>query len=333
MSPLSVCDLPPPPAGCRGWPWTSESSLCWGAERKLPSITVVTPSFNQGQYIEACIRSVLLQGYPNLEFIVQDGGSTDGTLEVLRRYEPWLTRWHSGPDRGQYDAINRGFEGSGGQVMAYLNSDDMLMPDSLRAVGDIFQACPDVEWLTTRILCVYSSRGALVECVPVEGFSRARFRQGCYLGGTSQFIQHIQQESTFWTRSLWERAGGAFRADLNYAGDLEAWGRFFDYADLYAVSLPLGGNRVQPEQKTANMMAYTEEGLKVLGGDMQRTDGSGRSGGRSPSVHKRMIRAFARRMGITSDDVPTVSPEDRTIHGIYFNARAGEWVRTASIHD
>ena len=104
----SLHDLPPAPAGKTGWPWTAEGTrqppgMPGGGE--WPLISIVTPSFNQGDYLEATIRSILLQGYPNLETIVMDGGSTDGSVAIIQRYAPWLAHWETGPDGGQYAAI------------------------------------------------------------------------------------------------------------------------------------------------------------------------------------------------------------------------------------
>ena len=100
-----------------------------------PRITIVTPSFNQGQYIEDTIKSVLLQGYPNLEYIIVDGGSTDGTVEIIRKYEPWISYWESTPDRGQADALNKGFARATGRICAYINSDDYYLPGAFEYVA------------------------------------------------------------------------------------------------------------------------------------------------------------------------------------------------------
>jgi glycosyltransferase involved in cell wall biosynthesis len=138
MSGASLAELPVAPAGKSGWPWTSQTpelpplrpdGSAW------PRISIVTPSYNQGDFIEETIRSVLLQGYPNLEYIVIDGGSTDQTIDVIRRYEKWLTHWASEKDRGQSHAVNKGLARATGELFNWINSDDLLLPGALTAIG------------------------------------------------------------------------------------------------------------------------------------------------------------------------------------------------------
>lgn len=133
--PPALGDLPPPPPGRTGWPWT-ESHPAPESDTPWPRIVVVTPSLNQAPFLEETIRSVLLQGYPALEYHVLDGGSDDGSLEILRRYEPFLTGWRSRPDGGQAAAIAEGFRASGGALLAWLNSDDVYLPGALLHVGE-----------------------------------------------------------------------------------------------------------------------------------------------------------------------------------------------------
>src|SRR5947207_6789592 len=132
-------DLPAPPSGRKGWPWTEATPKA--PEKSTPNfswprISIVTPSFNQGQFIEETIRSVLLQGYPNLEYIIIDGGSTDNTVGVIKKYEPWLAYWVSEKDRGQCDAINKGFARATGDIFAWLCSDDVYAPGALRRIAE-----------------------------------------------------------------------------------------------------------------------------------------------------------------------------------------------------
>ncbi len=124
-------ELPPPPNGKSGFPWTQESELNSKGEleaEQYPRLSIVTPSFNQGQFIEETIRSVLLQNYPNLEYIVIDGGSTDGTKQILAKYSGWISYWTSETDRGQTHALNKGMQLASGEVLAYINSDDYYLP-------------------------------------------------------------------------------------------------------------------------------------------------------------------------------------------------------------
>jgi GT2 family glycosyltransferase len=148
-----LSDLPPAPAGKNGWPWTVEST---GVPDKMPDgrpwprISIVTPSYNQGRFIEECIRSVLLQGYPSLEYIIIDGGSTDETVEIIKKYEPWLTYWESEPDRGQSHAINKGLAKSTGQLFNWHNSDDVLVPDSLATMVRAMAKYPQAGYVHGR---------------------------------------------------------------------------------------------------------------------------------------------------------------------------------------
>lgn len=136
-------DLPPPARGRTGWPWTVEPPALQSSDDVTwPKITIVTPSYNQVQFAEATLRSVLLQGYPKVEYLVFDGGSTDGTAEVIARYGAWLDWSESERDRGQSHAINKGFERATGQIVAWLNTDDRYLPGTLHAVARQYLSHP-----------------------------------------------------------------------------------------------------------------------------------------------------------------------------------------------
>ena len=143
----TLAELPLPPSGKAGWPWTEESPQQSGATsdgRRWPRVSIVTPSYNQGRFIEEAIRSVLLQGYSNLEYILIDGGSDDGTVNIVRKYEPWLTYWVSQRDRGQSDALRKGFKKARGDLFGWINADDLLAPSALRIVAVAYARNPEL---------------------------------------------------------------------------------------------------------------------------------------------------------------------------------------------
>jgi glycosyltransferase involved in cell wall biosynthesis len=137
----TLAELPSPPPDKTGWPWTVETPPLPPARpdgSAWPRISIVTPSYNQGQFIEETIRSVLLQGYPDLEYMIIDGGSTDQSVEIIRKYEPWLTYWVSEKDRGQSHAISKGLDNSNGEIFQWINSDDLLLSGTLLSVATAF---------------------------------------------------------------------------------------------------------------------------------------------------------------------------------------------------
>jgi glycosyltransferase involved in cell wall biosynthesis len=129
----------PSPGKRTGWPWVGELNQPMEGKKSWPKISIVTPSYNQGKFIEETIRSVILQNYPNLEYIIIDGGSTDETLEIIKKYEPWISYWESKPDKGQTHAINKGFQRCTGEIFNWLNSDDYLEPNILFFLASKFQ--------------------------------------------------------------------------------------------------------------------------------------------------------------------------------------------------
>jgi glycosyltransferase involved in cell wall biosynthesis len=202
--------------------------------REWPRIAFVTPVLNNVRHIEATIRSVLAQDYRNLDYFVVDGGSTDGTVDVIREYEGQISGWISEPDNGMYEAINKGFARTSGEIMGWISGTDMLHPGGLRVVASVFRDLPEVEWINGRP-SIFSEDGMTVSVYPVPRWSRYRF-----LAGANQCIQ---QEGTFWRRSLWDRAGGYVDASRRFMSDFELWVRFFRHARLYSVDALTGGYR------------------------------------------------------------------------------------------
>lgn len=199
-----------------------------------PRITLVTPVRNGSAYLEDTIRSVVSQGYPNLEYIVVDGESTDGTAGIIRKYEAHISLWFSQPPSGVYAALNAGFSRSTGEIMGWLNASDMMHMRSLFVVGSVFNTFPEVDWITGRPTS-FNAEGLTTGVEPLPRWSRT-----CYLAGANRYIQ---QESTFWTRRLWDRAGGELSTGCGVAADCELWVRFFRYARLYPVDSLIGGYR------------------------------------------------------------------------------------------
>jgi len=199
-----------------------------------PRISLVTPVFNSAKYIEQTIQSVLSQNYPNLEYIIVDGGSTDGTIDIIRQYQDRLTSWISEPDNGMYDALNKGFARTTGEIMGWISATDQYHVGGLAVVGSVFRDLPQVEWITGRATG-FNEAGMTTVVLDVPHWSRFRF-----LAGANRYIQ---QESTFWRRSLWQRAGSRVDDSRRFAADFELWVRFFRHAQLYPVDALIGGFR------------------------------------------------------------------------------------------
>lgn len=227
---------------------------------ELPTISLVVPSFQQADYLGECLDSILSQNYPRLQLVVMDGGSSDGSVALIKRHQQHLHHWRSHRDGGQYAAINEGFSHTDGELMAWLNSDDKYHPDALFKVAYLFMTRQKMEWLTGRHSFWHQDGGfkgasrALLSWSPSLLVQRLQERTGV-----------VQQESTFWRRGLWERAG-ELKPRYRLAADYELWCRFSRHADLYTADALLGGFRRHPAQKTArHMQAYLIEAEKVAG--------------------------------------------------------------------
>ena len=205
----------------------------------LPKISIVTCSYQQGRFIDSTLRSVLDQGYEDLEYMVIDGGSTDDTLAVVRRHEARLAYWVSEPDKGQTDALIKGFARCSGDVMGWLCSDDLLLPGALSTVGRFFAEHPEVDWVFGDALWI-DAAGQPLRPKKEMPWSRTVF-----------LFDHnyLAQPSVFWRRSLYERVGGLQR-QWNLAMDADLWLRFARAGRQRHLAQYLSCMRYYPEQKT-----------------------------------------------------------------------------------
>jgi glycosyltransferase involved in cell wall biosynthesis len=226
-----------------------------------PAISIIVPSFRQGQFLEDTLRSVLDQNYPALELIVMDGGSTDGSAEILRRYSDRLSYWESQPDRGQSHAINKGLARCTGDVWAYLNSDDLLRPGSLARIGELFRD-PANDWVggVSSIFDENGDRGAVTPRPP------SSIKE--ILTPWNRSIEHVFPCSNvnFMRRTIYERLGG-FEENYHYSMDMEYYTRavFAGYL-LRRIPDVLGRWRWHAESKTVRegrTYRFLEEELRI----------------------------------------------------------------------
>ncbi|HTT08226.1 MAG TPA: glycosyltransferase family 2 protein [Gammaproteobacteria bacterium] len=228
---------------------------------RLPKISLVTPSYKQAGFIERTINSVLDQDYPNLEYFVQDGGSMDGTREILDRYSKRLAGWESCPDRGQSQALNLGFAKTSGEIMAWLNSDDILLPGALAYVAEYFNRHPEVD-------VVYGHRILIDE----NDHQIGRWMLPAHDDAVLSWADYVPQETIFWRRRIWDKVGGRIDESFRFAMDWDLLVRFRDAGARFA-RLPrfLGGFRVHPQQKTS--AAISEVGCQEMDRIRQRVWG------------------------------------------------------------
>lgn len=232
-------ELPPPPKEQIGWPWTIETKPLTATTPEgipWPKISIVTPSYNQGSFIEETIRSVLLQNYPNLEYIICDGGSSDNTKEILEKYSSWLSFWQSERDRGQGHAINLGYSLASGNYFGWINSDDFYMPNCLQMIATNF--------LKVRRNFIYGDSLILHEGDKTISYAQNPLVLDRYL----HFGAIIASHAAFWNskihKPIWE--------ELNCAVDAELWLRLVPKQSRIHLNFPLAVSRVQPEAKSVN---------------------------------------------------------------------------------
>lgn len=213
-------------------------------------ISIVTPSYNQGEYLENTLNSVLDQDYPNLEYVVIDGGSQDESPAIIEKYQQRLHYSVSEADNGHGDALNKGFRQTSGEIMGWLNSDDMYTPWSLKVVSEIFTRFPHVDWIV-GCNSWWNANGEMLRArqKPMNIYD--------YLLGNYRWIQ---QESVFWRRRLWEDSGACINEDYRFMVDGELWTRFFPHAPLHILDCVVGGYRQHTENRAhLNKQACIDE--------------------------------------------------------------------------
>jgi hypothetical protein len=254
----ALANLPAPPPGKTGWPWTEASPRLENESaglRDLPAVAIVTPSYQQAEFLEEAIRSVLLQGYPKLSYAIMDGGSTDGSLAIIEKYAQWLDAWVSEADGGQAQAIDNGFQRIPGEVLGWLNSDDVFAP------GAVWRAVEEF--------------GQHPEAVLVYGNADEISRDGAQLGPATharqadrqyliQVANAVPQPSAYFQRRAYE-AAGKLDHSLNWALDYDLWIRLADLGPIVYIPEILSQMRIYPQAKTSGGAPAMFDEFRVVG--------------------------------------------------------------------
>jgi len=203
---------------------------------KQPLVSIITPSYNQGKFLEATILSVLEQDYPNLEYFIMDGGSTDESIDLIHKYERRLTGWVSEKDKGQTDAINKGFARAAGEILAWLNSDDTYQPGAIREAVGLLNSNPDVGMVYGDANFI-NETGKVIGRFPAAQTDLKKLRRG---------YVHIPQQAGFWLADLWKKVG-PLDPSFYFAMDYDLWVRLARISRL----------RYVPGQVWANFRLHT----------------------------------------------------------------------------
>jgi len=263
---------------------------------RLPSFSIVTPCYNQVEFVATTLESVATQNYAALEYIVVDDGSTDGTSEIIQKYQPPITRIITQKNKGFGETLNGALNQCSGEIMAWINSDDYYLPGAFAAVSRAFLDCPEVDWIAgVSLLCYREGIPASIHAP--RAFAKTLFFSGRYLGGHAAWSgDYVPQECVFWRRSLWEKAGARFLQERRQYGDFELWSRFWPHADLHVLPVPVAVFRYHTESFTAQRgHTSTEPCTKII-------EASGLGKYRPWQIHWRdrlcrMSNALMRRLG------------------------------------
>lgn len=219
--------------------------------KNTPLVTVVTPVYNGEKFLEKTIQSIVNQTYNNIEYIIIDGGSTDRSVDIIKKYSNYISYWKSEPDNGMYDALNKGFQQAHGQIFAWLNSDDIYYSTTIENVVKIFNENPEIDWITG--VCSFIDEKELITGIGIPThYFRFLLRLGLYRG---DYIGVIQQESTFWRKSLWIKCDG-LNNQFKFAGDYDLWIKFSNYSKIYVIPTVFGAFRYHDNQLTNNIEEY-----------------------------------------------------------------------------
>lgn len=243
--PPTIDDLPSPSTNKAGWPWTEGSTKVTAGDveaSSLPTISLVTPTYNRAEFLEGTIRSVLLQGYPNLEYMVMDAGSTDGSQEIIKKYAPWLHHWESEPDRGPPHAINKGLDRATGDWFNWLNSDDYLLPNALRTLAKIAAEVPEAQWI--------SGGRVDINRVGMPCKSRLPWRDNPKTVGLGR--AHFLQDATFVRRDFLDRHEIRIPEELTNAFDTVYFYQLLEHEKPLLTTAVFSAMRWHDEQLTAN---------------------------------------------------------------------------------
>jgi len=242
MKKTKLKNLPPPGPNVNGWCRDAEASNDPPEDGEWPKISVITPSYNQADYLEETIRSVLLQKYPNLEYLVIDGSSRDGSVDILKKYDKWIDYWVSEPDEGQTQAINKGVEKATGDWIIYINSDDILYPGALLKVGRKAQEQPGATWIAGSTQVFGAEGNYNIKKPDTKGIEKP--------GNWISYKVHVPQHSSF-VRSDIYRELGNYDENLQYVFDLEFGLRMgFNGLKPMVIDDVLAGFRIHGSSKT-----------------------------------------------------------------------------------
>ena len=232
----------------------------WRENVKASKISIITPTLNQAAFIEQTISSVLGQGYPDLEYIIIDGGSTDGTVDLIRKHERHLAYWVSEKDAGQSNAINKGLKRATGDIIAYMNSDDYYLDGAFERVADAYRENPDVDLWHGRCRIVDQFGAKVDERIG----SIERYDEILDLWDVWWKRRNFVQPEVFWTKRISKKVG-AFREDLNLVMDYEYWLRIFAAGGAARfIDAELAAFRLQPNQKSTQPARTAQELLEVV---------------------------------------------------------------------